>query len=709
MYLRSSFVLAAILLLAVSRPVLGQSEDAARKLEDLIPDDAVSMPENWAVNGDPGVQGEGPEVAVDPPFGEDSLNPPDLDIDASRPASSQRSEDDPFASIDDLPLPPTPELGAVRIDSRLELAFPVELMSRRDGTNFIGRFRALRAARDINPELDNVALRAAHIRADRELLQDLLRADGYYDARVWRQFGEELNEDTGASDELVVRFGILPGEPYRFGSIDLGGLQAAPDYRRLRETFGIVSGDPIRSDRIVEQREALATELLETGYPFSMIEDPELLIDHDRGEGDLTMPVEPGGKYSFGQVTSNMPDFLSAKHISGIARFEPGDIYQRSLETDLRRALLATGIVSSVTITPRPVSEPVDGKPGELEMDVEIEKGRLRTIAGAVGYGTEDGLKLQASWEHRNLFPSEGTLRLRGVVGTRELSAGIGIQKNNFRGRDQLLALDVYASDTKSEAVEARTVGIRASFGRISNILFQKEFSWQLGAGALFTDERNRAIGGIPRLRQEYLIGALFGRVAYDGSDAFLDPTRGFRAGLAVTPEVSRDLGEFGRDEFYTRIETDGTAYLPAATGVTLAARGKFATIVGAKPFRIAPSRRIYAGGGSSVRGYGYQAVGPRNDFGEPTGGASLVELSVEARVDTGFLDGALQVVPFFDLGTVSRQSTPDFRFVQYGAGVGIRYKTGFGPIRVDVGVPLNRNPLFDSPVAVYVSLGQAF
>ena len=109
------------------------------------------------------------------------------------------------------------------------------------------------------------------------------------------------------------------------------------------------------------------------------------------------------------------------------------------------------------------------------------------------------------------------------------------------------------------------------------------------------------------------------------------------------------------------------------------------------------------------MRGYGYQAVGPRNDFGEPTGGASLVELSAEARVNTGFLDGALQVVPFFDLGTVSRQSTPDFRFVQYGAGVGIRYKTGFGPIRVDVGVPLNRNPLFDSPVAVYVSLGQAF
>ena len=83
--------------------------------------------------------------------------------------------------------------------------------------------------------------------------------------------------------------------------------------------------------------------------------------------------------------------------------------------------------------------------------------------------------------------------------------------------------------------------------------------------------------------------------------------------------------------------------------------------------------------------------------------------MSAEARIDTGFFDGALQVVPFFDLGTVSIDNTPDFRFVKYGAGLGIRYKTGFGPIRVDVGVPLNRNPMFDSPIAVYVSLGQAF
>ena len=179
---------------------------------------------------------------------------------------------------------------------------------------------------------------------------------------------------------------------------------------------------------------------------------------------------------------------------------------------------------------------------------------------------------------------------------------------------------------------------------------------------------------------------------------------RGFSRRPAA--KVSRS---FGTETFYLRNQLDATYYQQIGDNVVMAGRGRFASVKGAETFEIAPSRRLYSGGGGSVRGYGYQAVGPRNDFGEPTGGRSLVEASLEARVNTGFLDGAVQVVPFVDMGTVSIESTPDFRFMSWGVGVGLRYKTGFGPIRVDVGVPLNRNPMFDSPVAVYVSLGQAF
>ena len=108
------------------------------------------------------------------------------------------------------------------------------------------------------------------------------------------------------------------------------------------------------------------------------------------------------------------------------------------------------------------------------------------------------------------------------------------------------------------------------------------------------------------------------------------------------------------------------------------------------------------------MRGYGYQAIGPKNDFLEPTGGRSLVEASLEARIGTGLFDGALSVVPFVDAGSVSIDTIPDFRFIKFGAGLGGRYATGFGPIRLDVGIPLNPDP-DDSAVGVYISLGQAF
>ena len=704
----------AVCLLAQPLGLAAQEPPASQQLEDLILETAVEQPEQWANQGtdasttEAGQQDEAPPEV---PFAElDIPEPgsPELDFDATAETEvvDAAGGPPPFAGIAELQLPPAPELENVRIDAGLELAFPVDREAFPDRNAFISRFRQLRDAEQIGNGADNVALRAARIRADRELLERQLRAYGYYDARVTRNLDEQAAAAEAAGENPVVRFAILPGLRYRFGAIDLGQLDTEPDYPDLRSTFAISGGDPLLADRIMERRNALATALGETGYPFSRLSEPQLLIDHERSEGDLTLVVEPGGKYVFGEVTSSQPDFLSSRHLARIARFEPGDLYHRSLEQDLRQAIQATGVVSSVTITPREISPPVDGQPGELAMDVAVEKGKLRTIAGAIGYGSEDGVKVEASWEHRNLFPPEGALRVRGILGTRERLAGVGFRRNNFRGRDQLLTLDAYTSDIRTEAVEARTVGLRGAFERYSNLLFQKPFSWQVGVETIFTDERNRVIGGIERPRQEYLVGSLFGRATIDQSDSLLDPTHGFRLTAFLAPEISRTLGQ---ETTYLRTQLDAGVYQPVGKGLTLAARGRFATIQRAKTYQVAPSRRLYSGGGSSVRGYAYQAVGPRNDFGEPTGGRSQVEFSAEARIDTGLLGGAVQVVPFFDLGSVSIDPTPDFRFVNYGVGLGVRYKTGFGPIRVDLGFPLNRNPMFDSSFAVYVSLGQAF
>lgn len=700
-------------------------------LDDLIPQSATQNPEEWAAQG---VEPSAPDPADDPARttaeaveaivedGESAVAIP-FDIEAAldqlaipEPQPLAEDPDRPtFANIDAPDLVDLPELATVDVTEQLVLAFPAEPESFPEQREFVDRFRALSAIAALQSGEDTVPQLAARARSDEVLLGEVLRNYGYYGGEIIRQLSggrrglADQTQETGegAPDrEPRVRFDILPGTQYVFGAIDLGALDrlADPDGSTLRETFGIRPGDPLYADRIVRQQGALRLALGEGGYPFAQVDEPELLIDHARTEGDLTLLVEPGGKYVFGEVVSNDESFLPGRHLARIARFERGDIYQTSLQADLRRAILATGLVSSVAITPRPAVPATGDQPGEVALDVTLERAPLRTVSGAIGYGTEDGFKLEAAWEHRNLFPPEGALRLRGIIGTREQLASVTYRRNNFKGRDQVLTVDAYASDIDTEAVDARTIALRGAYERVSNLLFQKPLSWQVGAEVLYSDERNRVIGGIPRPRREYIIGSLFGSATLDSSDDLLDPTRGFRLTGFLAPEVSRSLR---RETFYLRGRVDASAYLPVGDNV-IAGRAALATIQGARVFEIAPSRRLYAGGGGSVRGYAYQAIGPRNRLGEATGGGSLVEVAIEGRIQTGIFDGAVEIVPFVDAGSVALGSTPDFRLIQAGAGIGVRYKTSFGPIRVDVGVPLNPRE-FDAPVVVYVSLGQAF
>lgn len=715
-------------------------EPVPQSLDDLIPEAAVTNPESWAAGG---VADQAPVVVPVDPLAEVTLPGFDAefaDLDAPAGPAAPVTAEAMLADLtieDPQPLPPDPaleelaaiaaptiaalpELSETRISSTLVLALPSSPEAFPEREEFVDRFEDLSTLRALDDGEENAPQVSARARADEELLGDILRTYGYYAGDVVRQLsggrraganGAETEADEAAeaaAREPSVRFDILPGPRYRFGRIDLGGLPALPepDASRLIAAFGIQPGDPLYADRIVERELELRVALGESGYPFAEVAEPELLIDHAREEGDLTLDVAPKGKYVFGEVVSNDPRFLSGRHLGRIARFDPGDVFQQSLETDLRRAIIATGLVSSVTVTPRETRAPQDGQPGEVALDVEMERAPLRTIAGAIGYGTEDGLKVEGRWEHRNLFPPEGALRLRGILGTREALASVGVRRNNFLDRDQVLTVDLFASDITTLAVDSRGFGTRATFEKVSNILFQKEFSWQAGGELLYSDERNRLARNstIPLPRRTFLIGGLFGSVTLDESDDLLDPSEGYRATVFLAPEVSRSGGA---ESFYLRAQADASVYKSVGSTV-IAGRVRAATIQGAELDRIAPSRRLYGGGGGSVRGYGFQGVGPRNDRGEATGGASLLEASVEARIQTPLFDGAVEVVPFLDAGTVSLGSTPDFRFVRYGAGIGLRYKTTFGPIRIDVATPLNPTE-FDSPVVVYVSLGQAF
>ena len=204
---------------------------------------------------------------------------------------------------------------------------------------------------------------------------------------------------------------------------------------------------------------------------------------------------------------------------------------------------------------------------------------------------------------------------------------------------------------------------------------------------------------GAPR-RRTFYIAALPAQLSYDGSDDLLNPSRGYRLSGRLSPEVSFHAGTFT----YARAQIDASIYQPVGSKVVLAGRLRLGTIMGAQRDQIAPSRRYYAGGGGSVRGYGYQDIGPKDVNNDPIGGRSINEFSIETRVRFGDFG----VVPFFDAGNIYTNALPQFSGLRYGTGLGVRYYTSFGPIRLDVGTPINRRK-GDPRVAIYVSLGQAF
>ncbi|MFL6845150.1 MAG: autotransporter assembly complex protein TamA [Allosphingosinicella sp.] len=554
------------------------------------------------------------------------------------------------------------------------------------------QFEPLSTLEQNGREAANAAQIDRRARDDADLLAELLRARGFYDALVRTRI-----EAGAAGGQATVILEAEPGPLYRFSEVRLPGLEGAgEDEDELRRAFGVAADQPVDAARVTAGEAALRAELGKRGYAFAEVGTMDIAIDHESRTAALVLPVNPNGSRTFGRVVVEGRPLFSAKHIQTIARWKPGEPYRAPLVDDLKRALIATGLVSAVAI--RPVA---GASAKSVDIAVSLERAPMHTIAGQAGYGTGEGVRLEASWQHRNLLPPEGAVTFRGVAGTQEQLVGAVLRRANYLRRDQVLNAQFAVSHIDRAAYAARTALLAGSIERQTNLIWQKKWTWSLGGELVATDERDVDLASGMTRRRTFFIGALPASLSYDGSNDLLDPTKGYRLAIRFSPEASFQSGTFG----YARTQIDGSFYQPFTPTVTLAGRVRLGTILGANRDRIAPSRRFYAGGGGSVRGYGFQRLGPRDPvFDDPIGGRSLSEFAIEARIRFGNWG----IVPFLDGGNISTSSLPEFDNLRFGAGLGVRYHTRFGPIRIDVGTPLNPQS-GDARVAVYVSLGQAF
>ncbi|HEX8466563.1 MAG TPA: BamA/TamA family outer membrane protein [Allosphingosinicella sp.] len=591
----------------------------------------------------------------------------------------------------DEPIAGTPETGIA--DPAAERRYTVRIEGLDPDTEAALRlpFDSLSTLARNGKDPANAAQIDRRAREDSDLLAELLRARGYYDALVRTRV-----EGAAAGGEVIVTLEAEPGPVYRFAEVNLPGIDSAgEDLAALRDAFGVAADEPVDAARVTAGEAALRVELGKRGYAFAEIGAMDIALDHETRTATLTLPVDPHGSRRFGRVRVEGRPLFSAGHIQRIARWKPGAPFEAALVEDLRRALVATGLVSTVAI------RPVAAEDKSVDLAVSLERAPVRTIAGQAGYGTGEGIRIEASWQHRNLLPPEGAVTFRGVLGTQEQLLGAVLRRNNFLRRDQVLTAQFAVSHIDRAAYDARTTILSGSIERQTNLIWQKKWTWSAGAELVATDEQDVDLESAATRRRTFFIGALPASLSYDGSNDLLDPTTGYRLAFRLSPEASLQSGTFG----YARTQIDASLYQPFTPTVTLAGRIRLGTILGAGRDRIAPSRRFYAGGGGSVRGYGFQRLGPRDPvFDDPIGGRSLTEFALEVRIRRGNWG----VVPFIDGGNISTSPLPKFDNLRFGAGIGVRYHTRFGPIRVDVGTPLNPRS-GDSRVAVYVSLGQAF
>ncbi|WP_114228346.1 MULTISPECIES: BamA/TamA family outer membrane protein [Sphingomonas] len=599
----------------------------------------------------------------------------------------------PDAAVPGIPAATTTPAPS-RVDQLAEerrYAYAITGLGPEDEANrlLLRRFRLSSALQGDRNKSANAAQLDRRARADAELLAQLLRATGHYDAVVEPSVA-------AAGNQVRITLAAKPGPRYRFEAVELPGLEGAgSDAAALRQAFAVKAGDPVDADQVIAAGLALQVALGRLGFARAKVGEQDVVVDHRTGLARLVLPVTTGEFQRFGRIRVSGKPAFSAAHVAAIARFERGDRYRQDRVDDLRRALIATGLVGAaeVTLEPQP-----DGR--TVDLAVRLEPAPVHTISGELGYGTGEGVRAEASWQHRNIINPEGALTLTAVLGTQEQSASSTLRFSNWRRRDRVLTLLGTASHLDRPGYEARTLQVGATVERQSNFLWRKTWTWSLGTELLASDERDIDLStNLPR-RRTFFIAALPASLTWDRSNDLLDPTKGFRLGGRVSPEASLQGSAFG----YVRTQVDASAYQPLSSRIVAAGRIRLGTIVGASRDRIAPSRRFYSGGGGSVRGYGYQELGPKDANGDPIGGRSLAEFALEARARLG----SFGLVPFFDGGTLSTASLPKLSGWQYGAGLGVRYYSSFGPIRIDVGTPLNRRP-GDSRIAVTVSLGQAF
>lgn len=522
-------------------------------------------------------------------------------------------------------------------------------------------------------------------------LQTALRSEGYYDATV------ALDID-GDAQPAQVSVMVDRGPQYRLAAYEIGYRGSDPppdDLRPPPGEIGITSGMPARAPAVVAAEQSLVERLQERGYPFATVAERKTFINRETKEMTVRLAIDAGPAATFGPLAFKGQEEVEEDYLRRVAEWQQGAVYDRRVLRDLQRRIADTGLFS--TVNAEGAAEPADD--GSLPVTVTLVEREHRSIGAAAAYSTDIGPSLELFWEHRNLAGDNETLRLSATGSLIEQSGEIDFRKPAFLQYDQDLLANLNGGREDTDAYERTWAD--------SLLGLERPFldNWRVSAGVSFAYEIVDEKADTGEGERNFQLFGLPLTASRDTTDDPLDPHKGSRLLLSLTPSTG-----IGSENllFLTSI-VGGSAYyaIDEAERFVLAGRARVGSIVGEESEALPASRRFYAGGGGSIRGYEYQLVGPLDNDEDPFGGTSLVEVGGELRVRVTEEFG---VVPFVDGGTVYDDPIPNGEeTLRWAAGLGLRYFTGFGPVRLDVAFPLNPRDGVDETFQFYISFGQAF
>jgi outer membrane protein assembly complex protein YaeT len=515
---------------------------------------------------------------------------------------------------------------------------------------------------------------------------------GYFEATVMLE---------GVGDGVATAT-VAECEPSRVSHVSLAvepaGAWGPVSEEALLPTLPLKEGGVFTVQAYEDAADVSARAWKEAGFPFVKV-TTEAVVDQAAHRVEVTLRISPGEALAVGPVRFEGAEGLEEEVLRRAVFLCEGEPWRQSLVDKSSEALFRLGLFEGVSITPQ-----ADGaQGGRVPVVVRLRQGTPMRIKVGLGYGTEDGARVRFGWETARVGDRILAFGVDSKISQRESSGLVFARRPYFRNPYTTLSADAFLGHRYELDFDYRSFKMRLGFDRSVGKLWK----WSLyAAGEKLLEvntSKSLAVAVPPGAVDLSVLSSVSISATRDTTDAPLNPTRGTILSAYVEPTMV----DTGRRSFMKTI-VEGRVFFTPVSRIVLALKLKVGAILtGGDPNEIPLSRRFYAGGSMSVRGYRYNGLGPLADNGALLGGEGLVESSMEVRFP---VKGDIMGLVFLDAGNAlgSPLRTRELKLYS-GAGFGVRLNTPVGPIGVDLGFKLRKDPKDRSGWALHVFVGYAF